>query len=49
MSEVNYVEVKAKCVECGQEVKIVVLEGTDTSEYLCPKCSSGEFPADDED
>lgn len=48
MSDINYIEQKVKCSECGKEVKIVTLEGADNSEYLCPKCSSGEF-LDDED
>ena len=49
MAELNYVEVKATCVECEQIVKVVVLEGTDMSEYLCPKCSTGEELEDDDD
>jgi Zn finger protein HypA/HybF involved in hydrogenase expression len=49
MSDLNYVEARAKCTECGKEVKIVTLEGTDFSEYLCPKCSSGDLFAEDEE
>ena len=45
----NYVEVKVKCEECGKESRIVVLEGTDTSEWLCPKCSVGDFTEEDDD
>ena len=48
MPDLNYVEVKVNCAECDKELKIVVLEGEDTSEYLCPKCSSGEFDFDEE-
>jgi Zn finger protein HypA/HybF involved in hydrogenase expression len=45
----EYVEVKVKCEECGKLSKIVVLEGTDTSEYLCPKCSVGDYADEEED
>ncbi len=49
MAEVNYVEEKVKCAECGRVMKIVTIEGTDNSEYLCPKCSSGDmFEEEDE-
>ncbi len=47
--DINYVEVKVKCTECGKEVKIVTFEGSDNSEYLCQKCSTGEFLDDDDD
>jgi DNA-directed RNA polymerase subunit RPC12/RpoP len=49
MADINYVEKKVKCAECGKELKIVVLEGTDTSEYLCPKCSVGDTLLGDDD
>ena len=49
MAEANYIEVKAICAECNKEVKIVTIEGTDLSDYLCPRCSSGEFADDDDD
>ncbi len=42
-ADINYVEVTVNCTECGKEVKIVTLEGSDNSEFLCQKCSSGEF------
>ena len=47
--EINYIEVKVKCAECGKEVKIVTLEGTDNSDYLCPKCTTGDFFEDDDE
>lgn len=49
MAEVNYVEEKVICIECGKEMKIVTIEGADNSEYLCPKCSSGEFIEEEEE
>jgi Zn finger protein HypA/HybF involved in hydrogenase expression len=49
MAELNYVEMKVKCIECERELKIVALEGTDHSDYLCPSCSSGEFSIDVEE
>jgi Zn finger protein HypA/HybF involved in hydrogenase expression len=49
MSDITYVEVKVICTECGKELKIITLEGTDTTDYLCPKCSSGEFYLEEED
>ncbi|MFH2020876.1 MAG: hypothetical protein ABIJ34_05650 [archaeon] len=48
MAELNYIEVKAKCVECEQLVSVVVIEGTDMSEYLCPKCSSPDGLEDED-
>jgi hypothetical protein len=47
--DINYVEVTVKCAECGKEVRIVTLEGSDNSEYLCQKCSSGEFLEEDDE
>jgi len=49
MADLNYVEKKARCTECGKEVKIVILDGEDTSEYLCPKCSTGDFFEEEEE
>ncbi|MEM3374494.1 MAG: hypothetical protein QW757_04225 [Candidatus Woesearchaeota archaeon] len=49
MAELNYVEEEVTCVECGKVMKIVTIEGTDNSEYLCPKCSSGEFVEEEEE
>ena len=48
MGEANYIEIKVKCAECGKEIRIITLEGTDTSEFLCPKCSTGEFELTEE-
>jgi DNA-directed RNA polymerase subunit RPC12/RpoP len=47
--DINYIEVAVKCAECGKEVRIVTLEGSDNSEYLCQKCSSGEFFEEDDE
>ena len=44
-----YTEVIATCVECGKDIKKVVLEGSDISEFLCPKCSMGELIMDSEE
>lgn len=44
-----YVEVKAKCVECDKEIKTVVLEGTDMSDFLCPQCAMGELVMDSDE
>jgi Zn finger protein HypA/HybF involved in hydrogenase expression len=49
MAEAEYIEIKVKCTECGKEMKIVTLTGTDTSDYLCPKCSTGDFLADEDE
>lgn len=49
MPEATYIEERVKCAECGKEQKIVTLEGTDNSEYLCPKCSTGDFMDDDDE
>ena len=49
MNDINYVEVKVTCTDCGKELKIVTLEGTDTSDYLCPRCSAGELAIDIEE
>ena len=49
MAEATYVEEKVTCIECGKELKVVVLEGTDLSDYLCPKCSTGDIAIDDDD
>lgn len=49
MAEVNYVEKEVQCVECGKKMKIVTIEGTDNSEYLCPKCSAGDFIEEDDE
>jgi len=49
MSEIEYVELKVKCAECGKEMRLVTVEGTDTSDYLCPQCSAGEFNIDTEE
>ena len=46
MNDLNFVEVKVNCSECGKELKIVIMEDSDTSDFLCPKCSSGEFGYD---
>ena len=48
MAELNYVEHIVKCTDCDKEMKVVALEGTDFSDYLCPKCSAGEFDFDEE-
>jgi len=47
--DINYVELSVRCTECNKEVKIVTLEGSDNSEYLCQKCSSGEFLEEDDE
>jgi DNA-directed RNA polymerase alpha subunit len=47
--DITYVELTVKCTECGKEVKIVTLEGSDTSEYLCQKCSTGDFLEEDDE
>ncbi|MBT3720079.1 hypothetical protein HN789_05045 [archaeon] len=44
-----YTELTATCVECGKDIKTVVMEGSDLIDYLCPRCSSGEFVMDFED
>lgn len=44
-----YVEVEATCVECGNKIKTVVLEGTDMTNFLCPRCESGEFVMDSDE
>jgi hypothetical protein len=49
VKEISYVELRVKCNECGKESKIVILEGSDTSDYLCPKCSTGDFFEEDDD
>ena len=49
MSDLNYTEVKVKCSDCGKELRVVVMEGTDTSDYLCPRCSSGDLFDNDDD
>lgn len=46
MDELTFVEVKVNCSACGKELKIVKLESSDTSEFLCPRCSSGEYQFD---
>ncbi len=47
--DIIYAEVKVNCTECGKECRVVVLEGTDMSEYLCQKCSTGDFLDEDDD
>ncbi|NTV23129.1 MAG: hypothetical protein HGA85_02000 [Nanoarchaeota archaeon] len=49
MPERNYVEIKLKCTECGKDCKIVTIEGSDNANYLCPKCSTGDFFEEDDD
>ena len=44
-----YVEVEAVCVECGKKIKTIVLEGTDTTNFLCPRCEAGEVVMDSEE
>ncbi len=44
-----YVEVEAVCAECEKKIKTVVLEGTDMSNFLCPRCESGEQVMDSEE
>ena len=47
--DLNYIEIRVNCAECARESRIVVLEGTDTTEWLCPKCSIGDFGDEEED
>ena len=44
-----YVEVEAVCAECGKKIRTVVLGGTDVSNFLCPRCESGEQVMDSEE
>ena len=48
MSDGIYVELKVKCSDCDKEMRVVTMERTDFSDYLCPKCSAGEFDFDDD-
>jgi hypothetical protein len=42
MNEFDYQEVKAICENCGREVRVIAYKDTDLTEYLCPKCCSGD-------
>lgn len=44
-----YVEVEAVCAECGKKIRTIVLEGTDMTNFLCPRCESGELEMDSEE
>ena len=44
-----YIEVEADCIECGKKIRTVVVEGTDMSNFLCPRCESGEFVMDSDE
>ncbi len=41
-------ELKVKCIECGNEFKIVTTEDFDASQYVCNRCQYGDLEADDE-
>ena len=46
MGEKFYVEKTVKCVECEKEFKIVALEDSDDSDFICQRCSFGEIDDD---
>jgi len=37
-----------ECIECGKKVKKIILEESDTSYFLCPKCEIGDLDPDDD-
>ena len=43
-----YTEKTFECVECGRLIKKIVLEDTDTDNFLCPSCEYGEFEDEEE-
>ncbi len=47
--EVDFEEVELVCTICGKPVKQVIYSGYDTSDFVCPKCTSGDFGDDDDD
>ena len=42
-------ELKAKCVECEREVKIIAYENVNTQGYICSRCGTDEVFSDEDD
>lgn len=42
-------ELKAKCVECDREVKIIAYEEVNTQGYVCSRCGTNEISLEDDD